>query len=93
MAQRLALKRFLSLPGRCLASQVQSFSSLSVKHTKSHVPHFTTSPISRSTELSTARQISTSSSCRATFNVQSKDDFQERVVESEVPVVVDFHAQ
>ncbi|XP_018420212.1 PREDICTED: thioredoxin, mitochondrial [Nanorana parkeri] len=90
MAQRLVLKRFLSLPGRRLTSQVQSFSSVSVKCTRTHVPRF---PPSRSTEFTTARQIYTSSPCRVTFSVQNKDDFQERVIESEVPVVVDFHAQ
>ncbi|XP_077308717.1 thioredoxin, mitochondrial isoform X1 [Lithobates pipiens] len=94
MAQRLLLKRFLSLPGRCLTSQVQSFSSLSVKCAQTHVPHFTTLPFSRSTKFTTAaRQFSTSSSHRVTFSVQNKDDFQERVIESEIPVVVDFHAQ
>lgn len=51
-------------------------------------------PFSRSTKFATAaRQISTSSSRRVTFSVQNKDDFQERVIESEIPVVVDFHAQ
>ncbi|XP_053577351.1 thioredoxin, mitochondrial [Bombina bombina] len=39
------------------------------------------------------RFIATSSVCRVTFNVQDAEDFQERVIGSETPVVVDFHAQ
>nr|DBA18247.1 TPA: hypothetical protein GDO54_016519 [Pyxicephalus adspersus] len=93
MAQRLVLKRFLSLPGRCLSSQVQPYSSLSMKCTRTNVPCFTSSPNFQSAGFITARPISTSSPCRVTFSVQNKDDFQERVIESEVPVVVDFHAQ
>ncbi|KAM5147865.1 thioredoxin, mitochondrial [Mantella aurantiaca] len=93
MAQRLVLGRFLSFPRRCLTSRVQSFSNLTARCSKSHVPNFTILPTCRSTEFATARQISTSPLCRVTFNVQNKDDFQERVIDSEVPVVVDFHAQ
>lgn len=33
-------------------------------------------------------------SCRAvSFNVQDQDDFTERVINSDLPVVIDFHAQ
>lgn len=39
------------------------------------------------------RGLSASCSRRALFNVQDEDDFQERVMNAEVPVVVDFHAQ
>lgn len=35
----------------------------------------------------------TSSRRRVSFSVQDQDDFTERVVNSELPVLVDFHAQ
>lgn len=42
---------------------------------------------------SPARTIYTTRVCSTTFNVQDGPDFQDRVVNSETPVVVDFHAQ
>ncbi|XP_048212017.1 thioredoxin, mitochondrial [Perognathus longimembris pacificus] len=42
---------------------------------------------------SPARTISTTRVCLTTFNIQDGPDFQDRVVNSETPVVVDFHAQ
>ncbi|XP_035407888.1 thioredoxin, mitochondrial [Cygnus atratus] len=54
MAQRLALRRLLAVPGRALG---------------------------------------TSAGRPSAFNVQDGGDFQERVVNSAKPVVVDFHAQ
>ncbi|KFO36726.1 Thioredoxin, mitochondrial [Fukomys damarensis] len=40
-----------------------------------------------------ARTIFTTRVCSTTFNIQDGPDFQDRVVNSETPVVVDFHAQ
>ncbi|XP_043819736.1 thioredoxin, mitochondrial [Dromiciops gliroides] len=40
-----------------------------------------------------ARTFSTTKISNVTFNVQDGPDFQDRVVNSETPVVVDFHAQ
>ncbi|XP_004675749.1 PREDICTED: thioredoxin, mitochondrial [Condylura cristata] len=40
-----------------------------------------------------ARSLYTSRVCATTFNIQDGPDFQDRVVNSETPVVVDFHAQ
>ncbi|KAF0881486.1 thioredoxin, mitochondrial [Hyaena hyaena] len=40
-----------------------------------------------------ARSIYTTRVCTTTFNIQDGPDFQDRVVNSETPVVVDFHAQ
>ncbi|XP_052027899.1 thioredoxin, mitochondrial-like [Apodemus sylvaticus] len=40
-----------------------------------------------------ARTIHTTRFCSTTFNVQDGPDFQDRVVNSETPVVVDFFAQ
>ncbi|XP_074082935.1 thioredoxin, mitochondrial [Macrotis lagotis] len=39
------------------------------------------------------RTFSTTKICKVTFNVQDGPDFLDRVVNSETPVVVDFHAQ
>lgn len=39
------------------------------------------------------RAFGTSAGRRSTFNVQDGSDFQDRVVNSPKPVVVDFHAQ
>ncbi|KAK1341568.1 hypothetical protein QTO34_017983 [Cnephaeus nilssonii] len=42
---------------------------------------------------SQARPLYTTRVCSTTFNIQDGPDFQDRVVNSETPVVVDFHAQ
>nr|XP_024435252.2 thioredoxin, mitochondrial isoform X1 [Desmodus rotundus]XP_045043047.2 thioredoxin, mitochondrial isoform X1 [Desmodus rotundus]XP_045043048.2 thioredoxin, mitochondrial isoform X1 [Desmodus rotundus] len=42
---------------------------------------------------SQARSLYTTRVCTTTFNIQDGTDFQDRVVNSETPVVVDFHAQ
>uniref|UniRef100_A0A8D0H6X9 Thioredoxin, mitochondrial n=1 Tax=Sphenodon punctatus TaxID=8508 RepID=A0A8D0H6X9_SPHPU len=63
MAQRLVLRRFLSIPHKKLAVPLHSM------------------------------MFATTQICRVTFNVQDGDDFQDRVVNSQKPVVVDFHAQ
>lgn len=39
------------------------------------------------------RAFGTSAGLRSTFNVQDGSDFQDRVVNSPKPIVVDFHAQ
>lgn len=41
----------------------------------------------------TPRMFSTTQVFRHTFNVQDCEDFQDRVLKSETPVVIDFHAQ
>ncbi|QQP39106.1 Thioredoxin [Caligus rogercresseyi] len=42
--------------------------------------------------LGSSRSFSTSSLRSETFRIQSMDDFKEKVLESEVPVIVDFSA-
>ena len=39
-----------------------------------------------------ARPISTSKAVRETFTVQDEDDFKEKVINSQIPVIVDFSA-
>ncbi|KAG9472332.1 hypothetical protein GDO78_020178 [Eleutherodactylus coqui] len=89
MAQRLLLRRFFTL-GRSLSGAVQPFPNYLSQCTQTHGLLSTTSakPV-----LTTARQIHVSHACRVTFNIQDKEDFQDRVVGSETPVIVDFHAQ
>uniref|UniRef100_A0A8C5RSU9 Thioredoxin 2 n=1 Tax=Laticauda laticaudata TaxID=8630 RepID=A0A8C5RSU9_LATLA len=42
---------------------------------------------------SQTRTFFTTQVCLHTFNVQDEDDFQDRVLKSQKPVVIDFHAQ
>ncbi|CAN2390152.1 Thioredoxin [Pristimantis euphronides] len=90
MAQRLMLRRLFPSLGSSLSGPVQPFPKYFPQCTLTHGLLSTTSanPV-----LTAARQIHASYSCRVTFNVQNKDDFQDRVIGSETPVIVDFHAQ
>ncbi|KAB5517680.1 hypothetical protein PHYPO_G00170020 [Pangasianodon hypophthalmus] len=77
----VSVKDFRRLPAAAsLSSSSRSSSSL---NTSVHKRSFL-SP-SRSLPLSSHRCIS--------FNVQDQDDFTERVINSDLPVIVDFHAQ
>lgn len=76
----VSVKGFRRLPTAAAASSSSRSSSLNTSaHTRSFL-----SP-SRSLPLSSHRCIS--------FNVQDHDDFTERVINSDLPVLVDFHAQ
>ncbi|KAM4651832.1 thioredoxin, mitochondrial [Discoglossus pictus] len=88
MAQRLFLQRLLSV--RSLRVPAPALSS--VLSGGAHRLPSSRGPLTSAVPVA-ARPISTSPLCRNTFNVQDADDFQERVVGSETPVVVDFHAQ
>ncbi|XP_069825050.1 thioredoxin, mitochondrial [Dendropsophus ebraccatus] len=89
MAQRLLLRRFLSF-GRSVSGSAQPFPGYQSPCIQTHGLLSTTSanPV-----LTSARTIHLSPSCRVTFNVQNNDDFQDRVIGSKTPVIVDFHAQ
>ncbi|XP_063796395.1 thioredoxin, mitochondrial [Pseudophryne corroboree] len=93
MAQRLIFKHFLSTSGKSLVVPTQSSISLLSKCTRTFGLLSTTSQSSHLPIFTIVHKISMSNSCSVTFNVQNKDDFQDRVVGSETPVVVDFHAQ
>ncbi|KAK1877840.1 Thioredoxin mitochondrial [Dissostichus eleginoides] len=88
MAHRLLVRRFWTLSSkdlRCLP--VSSSSSFSTSLQSSRVP-----VLSRSRSL--PRSLALASLRRAvSFNVQDHDDFDVRVIKSELPVLVDFHAQ
>uniref|UniRef100_A0A8C5KFB3 Uncharacterized protein n=2 Tax=Jaculus jaculus TaxID=51337 RepID=A0A8C5KFB3_JACJA len=86
MAQRLLLRRFLTSviprklpPGRWTPP------------TSTTLPTPQCSP-GGLTPSSPARTVFTTRVCSTTFNIQDGPDFQDRVVNSETPVVVDFHA-
>ncbi|XP_055459002.1 thioredoxin, mitochondrial isoform X2 [Psammomys obesus] len=88
MAQRLLLRRFLtSLISR--KSPHGGWASLTPRTLQS--PQY--SAEGQAGTLSPARTLHTSRVCSTTFNIQDGPDFQDRVVNSETPVVVDFHAQ
>ncbi|CAN9505991.1 unnamed protein product [Ophioblennius macclurei] len=88
MAHRLLVRRFCSLSAKDVcrlrspaAAAASSFSS-SLQSVTAGVSFL--SP-SRSLPRSPRRQVS--------FNVQDNEDFTERVINSQLPVLVDFHAQ
>ncbi|XP_022455674.1 thioredoxin, mitochondrial [Delphinapterus leucas] len=88
MAQRLLLRRFLASVICREPSQSRWAPRASrALQTPQHSPNnLTVTP-------SQARSIYTTRVCTTTFNIQDGPDFQDRVVNSETPVVVDFHAQ
>ncbi|KAL1767273.1 thioredoxin, mitochondrial [Sigmodon hispidus] len=88
MAQRLLLRRFLTsvIPRKPPQSGWASLTSRSLQ-----TPLY--SPGGLTGTPSSARTLYTTRVCSTTFNVQDGPDFQDRVVNSETPVVVDFHAQ
>ncbi|XP_036594229.1 thioredoxin, mitochondrial-like [Trichosurus vulpecula] len=86
MAQRMVLRRFLA----------PIFSrKLPQCHQAPLPPELLAqgSPRRPAAAPSLARAFSTTKISNVTFNVQDGPDFQDRVVNSETPVVVDFHAQ
>ncbi|XP_018554144.1 thioredoxin, mitochondrial [Lates calcarifer] len=93
MAHRLLVRRIWTLSvreSRCLPASTATIPSSS----------FSTSLQSATTRvsfLSPSRTLPRSlphTSCRAvSFNVQDHEDFTERVINSKLPVLVDFHAQ
>ncbi|XP_003932962.1 thioredoxin, mitochondrial [Saimiri boliviensis] len=84
MAQRLLLRRFLA-------------SVVSRKPSRGWWPPPTSRALQTPGGLTVtpnpARTIYTTRISLTTFNIQDGPDFQDRVVNSETPVVVDFHAQ
>ncbi|EHB06427.1 Thioredoxin, mitochondrial [Heterocephalus glaber] len=88
MAQRFLLRRFLaSIISRKLPQD--RWAPLTSKALQ--IPQC--SPGGLTVTPSPARTIFTTRVCSTTFNIQDGPDFQDRVVNSETPVVVDFHAQ
>ncbi|XP_040090652.1 thioredoxin, mitochondrial [Oryx dammah] len=88
MAQRLLLRRFLTsiISGKPSQSRWAPVGSKALQTSQYSPGYLTVAP-------SQARSIYTTRVCSTTFNIQDGPDFQDRVVNSETPVVVDFHAQ
>ncbi|ELR62441.1 Thioredoxin, mitochondrial [Bos mutus] len=88
MAQRLLLRRFLTsiISGKPSQSRWAPVASRALQTPQYSPGYLTVTP-------SQARSIYTTRVCSTTFNIQDGPDFQDRVVNSETPVVVDFHAQ
>lgn len=89
MAQRLLLRRAWALSTRDLRLPLPicSASSSSLLHSS---PLLLPAPSSRHILPRPFHH----TACRGTsFNVQNHDDFKERVINSELPILVDFHAQ
>ncbi|KAM4021440.1 thioredoxin, mitochondrial isoform 2-T2 [Anomaloglossus baeobatrachus] len=89
MAQRLMLRRLLS-SFESITGPVRHFRSCFSLCIQTRGLVFTSSA---KPFLTATRTVHVSHTCRVTFNVQNKNDFQDRVVGSETPVIVDFHAQ
>ncbi|XP_025866762.1 thioredoxin, mitochondrial [Vulpes vulpes] len=85
MAQRLLLRRFLASVVSRKPPQGR-WAPLTCRALQCSAGHLTATPTQ-------ARSIYTTRVCTTTFNIQDGPDFQDRVVNSETPVVVDFHAQ
>uniref|UniRef100_A0A8C5QSL3 Thioredoxin, mitochondrial n=1 Tax=Leptobrachium leishanense TaxID=445787 RepID=A0A8C5QSL3_9ANUR len=89
MAQRIFLNRSLARSLQGFKIRHQPFTAFNIKNART-----VSRPSLQSSILpSIARHFSQSPQCRVTFNVQDAEDFKERVVDSETPVLVDFHAQ
>ncbi|CAO2601562.1 Thioredoxin, mitochondrial [Lemmus lemmus] len=88
MAQRLLLRRFLTsiIPRAPPQGGWASLTSRTLQ-----TPQY--SPGELPGTASPARTLHTTGVRSTTFNVQDGPDFQDRVVNSDTPVVVDFHAQ
>ncbi|XP_056144703.1 thioredoxin, mitochondrial [Lampris incognitus] len=99
MAQRLLVRRIWTLTAkdvRCLpatsttnATTAAASSFFSTTSLQSATPRL--SLLSPSRVLS--RSLPHTSRREVSFNVQDHDDFTERVINNELPVLVDFHAQ
>ncbi|XP_033722029.1 thioredoxin, mitochondrial [Tursiops truncatus] len=88
MAQRLLLRRFLA----SVICREPSQSRWAPRASRA-LQTGQCSPSNLTVTLSQARSVYTTRVCTTTFNIQDGPDFQDRVVNSETPVVVDFHAQ
>lgn len=87
MAHRLLIRRLWNFTVKdfhCLSASTATSSSFPVmlQSTKNGVFF-----------LSASHPITLMSHRRASFNVQDKEDFTERVINSQLPVLIDFHAQ
>lgn len=88
MAYRLLIRRIWNTT----VKEIHCFSA-SAAPTSSSFPVITQSTKNGLLFLSASHRITLMSLRRASFNVQDKEDFTERVINSQLPVLIDFHAQ
>ncbi|XP_030062666.1 thioredoxin, mitochondrial [Microcaecilia unicolor] len=93
MAQRILLQRVLSPYLKSLSVSLQCHSSLLVVGLQALCRHSLPTSVARAAHLHAVRSFSSSPVCRVAFNVQDGEDFHKRVIKSETPVIVDFHAE
>ncbi|XP_033018248.1 thioredoxin, mitochondrial isoform X1 [Lacerta agilis] len=94
MAQKLLLRPFLSIPAKQLSAPLRSRPPLLLCRASAAPCNLTWRlPVPFTTVPATTRTFSTTLVFRHTFNIQDGVDFQDRVLKSEKPVVIDFHAQ
>lgn len=94
MAYRLLVRRIWSLSAkdiRCLPASTATVTSSSSFSTSLQSNTNRVSFLSPSRSL--PHSLNHSSRREVSFNVQDQEDFTERVINSELPVLVDFHAQ
>lgn len=92
MAHRLLLRRLWTLSvkdTRCLPKSTATVTSSSFSTSLQSTTRISFLSPSRSLP----RALSHTSRREVSFNVQDNEDFTERVINSELPVLVDFHAQ
>ncbi|XP_020643413.1 thioredoxin, mitochondrial isoform X2 [Pogona vitticeps] len=94
MAQKVLLRPFLSFPFKQLSTPLCRQPTLLLWRF-SAVPCSIgcRMPLPFTTMPAIVRTFSTTQVFRHTFNIQDGDDFQDRVLKSQTPVVIDFHAQ
>ncbi|XP_015265681.1 PREDICTED: thioredoxin, mitochondrial [Gekko japonicus] len=95
MAQKLLLRLFQSVPLKHLSVPLRSPPSSLLSRVSALSCHtvLCRSLPTTAARAAATRTFSTTQVFRDTFNVQDGDDFQDRVLKSQKPVVVDFHAQ
>ncbi|XP_043931263.1 thioredoxin, mitochondrial [Protopterus annectens] len=92
MAHRIFLRRIVSLSCRELPGISQSHFSGLRQSLTTLCNHSSTVSSAQNSLLHSSRMFFTSAFCRDSFIVQDGADFNERVINSDKPVVVDFHA-
>lgn len=91
MAQRILLRRMVAISREFPGISRSHFSALHRNLTALY-NHSSASSFPQNSLPHSSRTFFTSALCRVSFNVQDGADFNERVVNSGIPVVVDFHA-
>lgn len=93
MAQRILLHRMLSSSIKGLSMPLQCHPSPLTGGFRALCHQPLPASAVHASQLHAIRAFYSSPVCRVTFNVQDGEDFHERVINSETPVIVDFHAE